>query len=316
MSDSSAEIARLSFISRVLFASGGLPILIFGTIGNFINLFAFICFSQFNKLPISIFLIASFIFSQFTLTFSLIPQLIYRISGYDPLSGSIFLCKLRYYFGLSSGTIALNSIGLAGLSQYLLTSRIVRLRHLITRKLTLLVAFSMILFFGLLFSPVLFFYTHTTNSANVTICTTTNADFTAYNGLIVYSSIPVIVLVVSSVLTWHNARSRLVQGGNLQQNLARMLIIQFIVVLLTTVPNLFNQIYALSTRTVPKNAIRQAQENLLSSILGVLSFSTFGASFYIYIFASKAFRNNIRSLFHIHNRRVQPENEMARLDQG
>ncbi|UJR06743.1 hypothetical protein I4U23_011032 [Adineta vaga] len=316
MSDSSDEIARLSFISRLIFASGGLVIIIFGTIGNLLDLFAFIHLPQFNKLPISIFLVTSFIFSQLTLTFALLPQLIFRISGYDPLSSSIFLCKLRYYVGLTSGTIALNSLGVAALNQYLFTSPIVRLRHLITRKLAILVVFSMLLLVDLMFIPLFIFYTHITNSANVTICTTTNINFTAYTGLIIYSSIPVIVLTISSVLTWHNVRNGLGQRGDLYQNLARMLISQVIIVLLTTIPNLFNQIYTLSTRTVSKSVIRQAQENLLSSILGLFSFSTFGASFYTYIFASRSFRNNIKGLFSVRNRRIQPAIEMAQLHQG
>jgi hypothetical protein len=309
MSTSSDETARFTLISRVLLASVGLPMFIVGIIGNFINMWAFAYRPQFNKLPSSIFLLSSFIASQIDLIAGLLLQLVYRISGIDPVVNYLILCKLRWYIGPLSGTIALYYICCAAINQYLVTSRKIRLHQLITRRRAVFISFFAIIFWTGVSSPALVFYTHVVNSINVTTCMVmdpTFAAYLAYFSIVVYSLIPMIVLSIFSLLTWYNVRSNLIRRRPLEQSLTRLLLAQIVMVLLTSTANLVNQMYFFYTRTVSKDSLRLAQESVASSVLTLFGFSTHSISFYTYLFTSKAFRQNIRPIFVHRRNQVEP----------
>ena len=135
------EIARLGSIARVVFLSVGLPMFVCGIVGNLINALVFAYLPQFNKLSSSVFLLFSFIGSQISLLVILLPQLLSRISGSDLLANYVILCKLRWFVGPVSGTLALYCICLASINQYLITSRIIRRHRWITRRRAVLISF-------------------------------------------------------------------------------------------------------------------------------------------------------------------------------
>jgi hypothetical protein len=310
MSSLSDETAHFALISRVLLASVGPLMFIFGTIGNLINIVAFARLRQFNKLSSSIFLLSYFISSQIDLIVGLLPQLIYRIDGIDPLTNIVILCKIRWYIGPLSGTVALHCICLASIKQYLFTSRRIRCHQWITRRRAVLASFFVLMIWAGLLSPAMIFYTNFINSANITVCNIINpifAEYYAYISIVIYSLIPIFVLSIFSLLTWKNIRSNLIRRQNLEQSLTRILLAQIVCVLLTTVPNAINQFYFFYTRTIPKSSLRLAQESVVSSVFTLLGFSTHSCSFYTYMFTSKAFRENIRSLFVLRQHRIEPD---------
>jgi hypothetical protein len=307
MSNLSDEIARLALISRVMVGSVGVPMFILGSIGNLLNVIAFAFLRQFNKLPSSIFLLISFIGSQIDVIASFLPQLVYRISGTDPLASFVILCKLRWFLGPSFGTVALHCICFAAIDQYLITSRTARFRNLINRRRAAFISFFVLFYSIGVMVPSLVFYTHVVNSANATTCNIkdpTFATFSAYLAIFIYSLIPIFVLLIFSLLTWRNFRSNLLRQRDLERSLTRMLLIQMMMILFTSIPSAINQMYFFYTRTTPKSSLRIAAEGVLSSVIVLLGFSTHCFSFYIYILTSKAFRQNIQSLFLLRQRRI------------
>jgi hypothetical protein len=206
---------------------------------------------------------------------------------------------------------------LATFNQYLITSRQAHRHRWVTRRRALYVCLF-VLFYSIgsnISQPI--FYTHITNSANVTSCSSSSLIYSTYYpyfSLVTYSIIPVFVLSVFSVLTWRNVRSNVVrQRATLQQSVTRMLLAQIIVVLCTTVANLGNQMYFLNTSSVSKSAFRIAQETVASTVFTVFGFSTFCMSFYIYVMTSKAFRGNIRLLFRRREHRIGTDFPMPAL---
>jgi hypothetical protein len=307
MSNLSDEIARLNLVSRVLIISGGVPSFIFGSIGNLLNALVFAFHPQFSKLPSSIFLLISFIGSQLDITSSYLPLIIYRITGTDPLASLVVICKLRWFIGPAFGTVALHCVCFAAINQYLITSRTARFRNLINRRRAGFIS-VVVLFYSIgVMVPSLVFYTHVVNSVNATTCAIQNpvfATFSAYLAIIIYSLIPIFVLSIFSLLTWLNFRSNLVRQQGLERSLTRMLLIQMMMILFTSIPSAINQMYFFYTRTTPKSSLRIAAEGVLSSVIVLLGFSTHCLSFYVYILTSKAFRQNIRSLFVRRQRRI------------
>ena len=309
MSSPDDETSDYAEASRIILLSVGVPMFIAGIINNILNLLTFVFIPQFNKPSNSIFLLASFLGSQVNLITAFLPQLIHRISESDPLSHSVILCKLRWFLGPLSRTFALHCICFAAINQYLLTSRSVRLRQLMTRRRAALTSLIVLGYETGLSIPSTLFYTHFTSSANITTCTSkdpTFAVYTAHLAIVTYSLIPIIVLSICSILTWRNLRSNLVRQRDLEQSLARMLLAQIVMILLTSIANVINQMYFFYTRTVPKTSLRLAQESVASSIFTLFGFSAHSISFYVYALASKAFRQNIRSFIDLKRRRVHP----------
>ncbi|UJR11988.1 hypothetical protein I4U23_016166 [Adineta vaga] len=140
------EISRLSSISRTITVIVGLPMFICGIVGNLINLLGFTFLPQFNKLSSSIFLLVSFLASEISLLVVLLPQLVFRLSGNDPLANNVILCKLRWFAGPLSATVALHCICLASINQYLLTSRNIERHRWITRRRAVLISCFVFIF--------------------------------------------------------------------------------------------------------------------------------------------------------------------------
>ena len=314
------EAARFAFAARVLLASVGLPMFICGMMGNIVNCILFTALSQLNKLSTAVFLLFSFIASELTLLSGFLPQMIYRISGNDPLINYPILCKLRWYMGPLAASTALHCLCCAAINQYLVTSRQIRRHQWITRSRAGLISISIFLFWIGPLCPGFIFYTTVTNSANVTLCTILNpifAESNAYTSIIVYSVIPIVFLSIFSFLTWRNVRNSFIRRRLLEQTVTRLLLAQIIMVLFTTVPNLFNQLYFLYTRTIPKDPVRIAQESIVSSVFTLFVYSTYSCSFYVYVFTSKTFRETVRtSCFRRGGRRrIRPDPPLYIVDQ-
>ena len=309
MSDSVDETARYASIARILLVAVGLPMFIFGLVGNLINSIVFTSVPQFNQLSISVFLFSSFMASEVTLLVGLLPQLVYRISGTDPLAKYAILCKLRWYLGPAGGSVALHYLCIAVINQYLVTSRQFRYHQFITRRRATLITLFLALFWLGTLSPALIFFTTLVNLNNSTVCSVNNPFFAVYNAylsIVVYSLIPICFLSLFSVLTWRNVRKNVIRRRELEQTLTRLLLAQIVMVLFTAVPNVINQLYFFYTRTIPKSSLRLAQESVASSVFTLFVYTAHSFSFYTYVLTSKAFRENIRSIFIFREHRVQP----------
>lgn len=318
MSNSSDEVIGLLLASHIILIVIGLPMFIFGIIGNLLNIFSFVYLRQFKKLPSSVFLICSYISSEIILIIGLLPQLIYRISGNDLINNNIIVCKLRWFIGPLSGTVSLHYICFATINQYLILSRIIQYHQLITRRRAIFISIFILLFWIGPLSSSIVFYIQVVNSANMTVCVAINPIFAvyyAYISIIIYSLVPIFVLSIFSLLIWHKFQSNIIQRRSLGQSLTRMLLAQIIIVLLTTIPNVITQIYFFYTRTTLKSSLRLAQESVVSSIFALLGSSTFSFSFYIYILTSKVYRQKIQSLFFQRQHRIQPGILMFNINQ-
>ncbi|CAF0809232.1 unnamed protein product [Adineta steineri] len=124
------ETAYLNFIAQAILMYGCLALFICGIIGS-----------------TPVFLLFSFAGSLTTFLTGLLPQLVAQFSGTDPLATYLILCKLRWFIGIGSATVALHCLGLAALNQYLLTSRDIGRHSWISRRRAVLMSLFVIIFF-------------------------------------------------------------------------------------------------------------------------------------------------------------------------
>jgi hypothetical protein len=294
------EIAQLLNISDYLFAYVGLTIFALGTFGNLINIISFIRLESLKTLASSLFLLASFIASQFVLTTGLLTRVISGFSGIDPVNTSVALCKARWMIRTTSGAVSLTCVCLASIDRYLFSCHNVNRHRLITMKRARWAIFISICFWSCVFSSYAVYYTAPT-PMSCTIADPFFAYFASCFNLFHYSILPLSVLSVFCILTWHNLGQQPVtylRGGvRLYDQVTRMLIAQSVEIFITSFPNMIWQIYSVSSNSIVKNSLRNAQENLINTICVIIGFSTHAITFYVYLLASSTFRKNVRNMF-------------------
>jgi hypothetical protein len=109
-----------------------MPLLLFGAIGNILNILVFTRKTFRNNICVAYFL-ASTIFDSLAIVVGLLPRLLNGFSA-DPTQYSSVLCKLRFFITYFAGYTAAWFISLACVERYLSSSITVRRRGLITMK--------------------------------------------------------------------------------------------------------------------------------------------------------------------------------------
>lgn len=307
MSNSAYEVGRLTVIANHVLSVGGTSIFICGIIGNLMNLIAFVKLPQFNAETTSIFLLTSHSGSLFTLLTGLLPQLVYSFTGHDPLVKYVILCKLRWFLGIGTATVAIHALCFAIFNQYLVTTQSVRCRQWMTRPRAIILCVLVYLYCAVLVSPNLVYYTHVINVMNQTTCDVTNLTVAVYNvyySVIIYTAIPIFTLTLLSLLTWKNLRNRSNQRhSSLKRAVARMLFAQILIVLIAAVAFCTRRIYILYTAGFRKDSISIAQDRVITNVSTLFGFSIHGFTFFIYLAISKSFRKKfLRLLFCRHHR--------------
>ena len=306
MSNSSDEVARLSSIANNILNVGGFSILICGIVGNLMNIVAFATLPQLNGVSTSIFLLTSYTGSFFTLVTGLLPQIVNSLTGRDPLVKSIILCKLRWFLGVGTATVTIHSLCFATFNQYLVTTESVRFRQMLTRRRAIIISILIYCYCAILVSPSLFYYTHAINKVNQTVCDVTNpvvAIYNVYNSVVIYTGVPVFVLILFSLLMWRNIRHRSNrQRSSLEKAVVRMLFAQVIIVLIAAVAFCARRAYLLYTAALRKSPIQIAEDRIITNISTLFGFSIHGFTFFIYLTISKAFRRKFFSLITGQNR--------------
>jgi hypothetical protein len=302
------EILRLESISNFFDGYLMLAMIVVGTVGNLLNIFVFIRLKALRQMTNSVFLIASFTSSLILLWSSRIPTSILTITDVNLLVGSIAYCKFRWVFARWGANMAFTCVCLASIDRFLITSRNASLRRLFTLKRAYILVMIFSLAYLAICMPDGIYYSGYSCTASAD-ARATYKQFITYFNLIVTNILSMVVLGTFSILTWYNLWSTRRGGRNqLQQQVNMMMLVQFAMAFITTLPNFVYNIYIQATQSVVKSALRTAQESLWSNVSAVLSFTIHVGTFYAYVIVSPAYRRNVQTALCCkkHNR-VTPE---------
>lgn len=117
-----------------------------------------------------------------------------------------------------------------------------------------------------------------------------NAQFIVYFNLTVTNSIPTTILAIFSVLTWYDFY---VTRNNLEQQVNRMMIVEFIMIFMSSSPNFIYNVYAQITQSIVKSELRIGKETLWRNVCVTLSLILNIGTLYIYLVVSPIFRQNL-----------------------
>ena len=270
----------------------GLITMILGSIGHLCSCFVFLCIPALKKHPNALFIVASAVGGLVYINIGLFPGITQIYSGTNPITRSLFLCKTNYWLTYASGSFSFMCNCFAALGQFLITLPQIRWHRLITRVRAQLMILLTALVWLLIFLPLAIFYTVTpafTCSSTVMITNYGNCW-----EIVGFYFIPMLVTVIFFSLTWYNLTRLRRRLRRLDAAVTRMMLIQMSILLVNGIPSSGFLVYLLATVYVVKPVIQTLYEFLILFLVILTTMVTNGASFWVYLIASSAFRRHIK----------------------
>jgi hypothetical protein len=292
-----------STISTQFSTYAGLPICIFGIIGNLIN--RRLLFPTRSNSSSFLLFVSSF-FNIIALAEGLLPRILAISFNIDASSTSIIWCKGRFLIAYTVTIASLTCLCFASIDRFFVSCRSVTWRNRsklgITKIATLiatLVIFASNVPFAV-FSTIVEVKTVTGNTTPT--CSIINSNLILYNSYVLRPVLlgifPGIILGVTGWLTHRNIAS--IAGiqlrGSFQRSLTSMILLQIIAVIIPIMPFAIITIYQLITSSIIKSSYRLAQEALVFNITNIILYLSYASNFYVYLISASSYRRDFLRL--------------------
>ncbi len=206
MSNSSLSLLHWSATSSAINRYMPLPLFIFGTFGNLLNILVFTR-KPLRKNSCVQYLLASTIGSCFALYVGMMSRMLNGY-GHDYTLYSSALCKIRYFITYLSLTSTSWFIAFGCVDRYCSSSKSVQLRNWCKTKIVVRVLSAVLLACSLIFVETLYCFNNG-QSGTVAACYTITVRCQLVDGLLLvifYTTIPICLMVVFGILTLKNIR--------------------------------------------------------------------------------------------------------------
>jgi hypothetical protein len=261
----------------------GYFILLTGLVGNSMNIFIMSSVRTYRTTPCTFYFLIASIFNIIYIVITLLIRIVTTGSGIDLILTSIIWCKIRALIVVSLSPVSFICSCLASVDQFLITSRSVHLRRLSNIKWAHGITIVVIIVWCLHAIPVFLYY----NIPPIThACASINSTYTTYISIyiiIVLCAVPVIVMSVFGYLAYCNIRlTRALIEQHFDRQIARMTLIQIVVLVISMIPGGIYNIYHLVTANVPKDLNRQNIENFVNTIIVLISYFYYAVCIILY----------------------------------
>lgn len=292
-----------SIISTQFSIYAGLPICIFGMIGNLINLR--LLFSTRSNASSFLLLVSSF-FNIIALSEGLLPRILAISFNIDPSSTSMLWCKSRLFITSCVTMSSFTCLCFASIDRFFASCRSVVWRNrskLSTTKIATLISILVIFASNI---PLLLFSTiiqvKTSIGSTTTVCAIINPDLVIYLNYILrpvlLGLLPCIILSTAGWLTYRNITSitGLQLRGTFQRSLTSMILLQIVTVVIPIIPFATINIYQVATSSIVKSSYRLAQEALAFNITNIILYISCASNFYVYLISASSYRRDFLQL--------------------
>jgi len=262
----SSVASTLDFISQEISIYFGIPLLLIGVVGGFLNLLVFLTLKTFRQNSCAFYLtIMSFVNILLLLT-GLLSRITISGFGIDWTQDSVFYCKCRVYINQLSILLSLSCICLASIDQFISTKFSIPFYKRNNMKLARILVIIFVLIWILHGIPYLFYYNVVVSRTGQTSCSITNSTFqryTSYGFLLFLSSIlPLLVTIVFGLLAYRNVRQIVHRNlpiirRELDKQLTIMVLVHLSFDLFTLLPYTIVSIMILN-QSLLNNAVTQA----------------------------------------------------------
>jgi hypothetical protein len=245
----------------------------------------------YRRTPCSFYFLVGSIINIIYILINLITRIVTAANGFDLTQTSLIWCKARAFFAGSLAGISLTCSCLATIDQFLVTSTSVHVRRYSNIRWThriLIIVFIVWCIHGM-FAP--FFYNIT--SIRCASTNTVYADYATIYVVVILSVIPISIMIVFGCLTYRNLRQRIVLAEqHADRQLTQMILIQVVLIIVSLTPYGTNSTYRLITNNINKNVDRQVTENLITTIVTMISY------LYYIVCIFNVLLNTLKYIFH------------------
>lgn len=289
-----SSITSLPTVEEYFTRYGMTGYLILGNIGLILNIAVF---SQriSARNPCLLYLLSMSICGLIGLNISTIPY-IYALDHSNPLKNNLFLCRFQFYLRHAFNQLMRTFFVIACADRYACSSKQAKIRAF-SRDIVAVRAIPAVVLFWLLIAifPTMLRTLHDGK------CDARSGAYdiiyTIYI-LITLGIFPLVTLSIFGVLMMRNLKQ--LRGENLRkrdQDMMRMLLIELIIYIITTIPNTVMHIYKSAAANVEKSKERELIETFVIYIARVfLLYMSNTFSFWIYLSTSQSFRLEVRTM--------------------
>jgi len=263
----------LSYIGQQLNIYVGFFFFVTGLVGNGMNIFIFSSVRTYRTNPSTFYFLIGSIINLIYIIVNLTIRIVSAGFEIDLIDTSLIWCQIRAFIVGSLSPISFTCSCLATIHQFLTTSQNVNLRLCSNIKSAQRIVIIVIIIWCLHGIPVFLFY----NIPPITYgCASTNPAYGAYVAVfvsVIICAIPVFVIIVFGYLGYRNIRlTRRLIEQRVDRQMAKMTLIQAILVAISISPSGIYWIYLYITTGVVKDADRIAIENFADIVLVLISY--------------------------------------------
>ena len=302
------SIDFLRVVIVYIYQYGNIMIYILGTIGNLLCIGIFLR-KKWRKNVCVFYFLVCLILSLIYLNCIILATSLMTGWNINVLHTSLFICKLMLYVSFVTSTLIPTVLILASVDRLLISSQNIDTRLYSSRRLAYLLIGISTLFWIL-------FNIHTLIKVNIYqlgpsffICyyelSPFYLNFVNYS-LTVFNCVFCVLMIILSIVSLKNVRHicaiprqqrkdvRTMTKRDFQ--LLRCLFVQDVVYISVSISSSFYAVYKMSTREYERTALQIAILDFLENIFNFIYFTFYCSSFFIFIFVSKAFRQEMKQL--------------------
>jgi len=263
----------LTYIGEQFTIYIGSIFLILGIVGDGINIFVFSSVRSYRTTPCTFYFLIGSIFNSLYIIINLPIRIISAIYQIHLTRNSISWCRAHAFLIGLLGLTSFTCSCLATIDQFFITSRSVYLRRCSNIKWARRIVFIVIIVWCFHGIPIFWFYnippvTDRCKSANIIYAT----YITIYI-LVFLFAIPVLIMVIFGWLTYRNIRQiKSLVRQYVDRQLARMTLIQVLLVVISITPFGINSAYGLITSKINKDKDRRLKESFATTIFILISY--------------------------------------------
>jgi hypothetical protein len=294
----SFEASDINNVSRWLNYLLAIPMIILGIIGAILTTLVFTRQPYFQHNPTIIYLLAGAIMTAIHLPSVYLQSILVDGFGLGVFNTNDLACREHNYLLYVTTVTAISFPCWAAFDQYASTCRQASFRHRWNSlKVVQLAIFTTVVFWAIVYLPMLFF-----SGIEQGSCIVTSPFYRRLNDFIltplVYTIGPLTLIVVFMQGTIRNLRSttRSNRRDHLTRQIRHMLIPQLLILAISGIPFGLQNIYFDLTIHIEKDALRFAVEHLFVQIIRLFYHTNFVFTFYIYLYMSSEVRKFFRRI--------------------
>jgi hypothetical protein len=271
----SSFIASANLVKQEITIYFGIPIVVMGVIGGFLNIITFLSLKTFRQSSCAFYLTLKAIFDVGELLLNAVPFIARWGFKTDWGAYSLFFCKIRFYMFSTTTLSSMTYLCLAVIDQYLATSYHLRWQQWCNIKLAHRITSIFIIIWTLHGIPSsIFNHQIISPLTNTTICQVTNYIFNqylSYGYYLTLNNILPLITIVFGIMAYYNARNLVhrtipLVRRELDKQLTVMVLVQVLISFCTLVPFSINNIFTI-VNTFPNDPVIQAKISLASILI-------------------------------------------------